>query len=91
MRQAANISLPELFHAIRKSLWVTVLSGLPAFAVTCLPALAGRPELTLLTALAAGGVGWCGAVVLLQHPIVKELRLLLHEVFRTLRQRRRSA
>ena len=83
LRQATGITLAELLRASVKSAAVTALCGIPALAVVNLPALAGQPFLTLTAGLATGGIAWCIAVVLLRHPIVKELLLLLHEVRRS--------
>ncbi len=81
--KATGIRLPELLRAACKSVGVTFLCAVPAFLVVNLPALAGQNVLMLAAGVATGGAAWCIAVFLLQHPIVKELFLLIHEVRRT--------
>jgi O-antigen/teichoic acid export membrane protein len=80
LRKATGIGPSELLRATTKSVGITVLCAIPAQLVTGLPVMADQPLLSLVAALATGGVGWCIAVLLLQHPIVKELLLLLNEV-----------
>jgi len=83
LRKATGIGLADLLRAAGKSVAATVLCAVPATGVVELPSLAGRPWSTLAAGLAAGGVAWCAAVLLAQHPIGRELRLLLREVRRT--------
>lgn len=83
LRKATGIRLSELLRAAAKSIGVTFLCAVPAFMVVNLPALAGQNVFTLAAGLATGGAAWCIAVILLQHPIVKEILLLIHEVRRT--------
>jgi O-antigen/teichoic acid export membrane protein len=83
LRKATGIRFAELLRATTRSAGVTVLCALPAFAVTELPALTGSPLLTLMATLSTGGVAWCAAILLLQHPIVAELQLLLRELRRS--------
>jgi O-antigen/teichoic acid export membrane protein len=80
LRKASGIGFRALLRAAAKSFCVTVLCAVPAAGVTALPGLANEPLLTLLAGLGTGAVAWCAAVVLVQHPIVKELHLLLREV-----------
>ncbi len=83
LKKATGISRSELIRAAARSAGVTLLCAGPAFAVTSLPVLAEKPLLTLTAGLSTGGIAWCAAVVLVQHPIVKELQLLLREVRRS--------
>ena len=83
LRKTTGIGPSELFLAIGKSVSVTILCTIPALFVANLLGRADQPFLTLTASLATGGIAWCIAVVLLRHPIVKELLLLLHEVRRS--------
>jgi O-antigen/teichoic acid export membrane protein len=82
LRKATGIRFTDLLRAITKSGTVTIFAAVPAFAVTELPTLAGKPLLVLLTALSAGGIALCVSAIMLRHPIVTELRLMLRETRR---------
>jgi O-antigen/teichoic acid export membrane protein len=84
--KATGIRRAELLRASAKSMVVAVVCAVPAFGVAHLPALGGNPWMTLAAGLATGAVTWCAAIVLVRHPIVKELHLMLHEVRHSVRR-----
>ena len=86
LRKTTGIGPSELSRAIAKSIGVTLLCNVPALLVTNLPAMADKPSRALAAGLATGGIAWCISVTLLQHPIVKELLLLLNELRRSARR-----
>jgi O-antigen/teichoic acid export membrane protein len=83
LRKANGIGFRELLRSAAKSTWLAVLCAVPTAGVVSIPVLADNHLAALTAGLATGSLVWCVAVVLMRHPIVKELLLLLHEVRRS--------
>jgi hypothetical protein len=83
VQSAVTISYSDLWHAVKGSGLIAVLTGTATFLVSLGLAMSGASDIVqLILGTLAAASSWSAAVFALRHPVSEEAKIIFHTVSR---------